>query len=209
VARETPGSSFYPAFGQALRHAGRDLLAPDPSERAQAEALHAGWDLSDWTRADTARAALLLALPPGPKAVEAVLSLHQSADLGEHVSLARALFLPADAPALLHVAREAIRSNMRDVFAALSQRNPYPADHCDETAWNQMVVKCLFVDLPLGTLVGLDRRANAALSRMILDLARERRAAGRPLNPEAWRCVDSSQAAPEELNILKRETGNA
>jgi hypothetical protein len=121
------------------------------------------------------------------------------------VALTRALFVLPDARALLHIAREAIRSNMRDVFAALSQRNPYPSEHCDDIAWNQMVVKCLFVDLPLGSIYGLKTRKNAELSRIILDLARERKAAHRPLAPEAWLCVDTSGVSASELSNLKAE----
>ncbi len=187
------GPSFekilYLAFSQAVRHTGRAPLAVSSEDQAEAFSLHPGWDLRDWTLDQAARAVLLLSLPPGAKTVAALLALHQTADLGEHVALARSLFLLPDAGALLRIAREAIRSNMRDVFAAVSQRNPYPAEHCDDIAWNQMVVKCLFVDLPLESIYGLDRRANRELSRILIDLARERKAANRPLSPEAWRCI--------------------
>ena len=180
---------LYQAFGQALRYAGKAPLALDSAEQAQAFAFHPGWDLRDWTCSQAARAAILLSLPENPKTVEVVLSLFQTADLGEHVAIARSLFLLPDAKELLHIAREAIRSNMRDVFAAISQYNPYPAEHCDEIAWNQMVVKCLFVDLPLRSIYGLDARANTELSRILMGLARERHAAKRPFSPEAWRCM--------------------
>ncbi len=206
LAAGAPEKIFHMAFSQALRHAGHGLLAPSEGEQSEARAFHPGWDLTDWTRDQAARAALLLSLPSGPQAVSTALSLHQTADLGEHVALARALFLLPDASSLLPVAREAIRSNMRDVFAAISQRNPYPARHCDDIAWNQMVVKCLFVDLPLAEIYGLDARANRELSRILLDLARERKAAHRPLSPEAWRCI-----APfaDENGNLKPENAHA
>ncbi len=207
ISGGAPDKTFFLAFGQALRHAGKAPFAPSPAEQAAAVSAHPGWDLSDWSRSDAARAAVLLSLPPGPMAVETVLRLHQSADLGEHVALVRALFLLPDAQALMHLAREAIRSNMRDVFAAMSQRNPYPAEHCDEIAWNQMVVKCLFVDLPLGTIIGLDRRVNPALAGMIVDLAKERKAAKRFLSPEAWRCVApfAGEFGPETKTLILGE----
>ena len=180
---------LYQAFGQALRHTGKAPLSLDASEQAQAFAFHPGWDLRDWTCDQAARAAILSSLPAGSKTIELVLSLFQTADLGEHLAIARSLFLLPDAKALIHIAREAIRSNMRDVFEAISHYNPYPAEHCDEIAWNQMVVKCLFVDLPLGSIYDLDQRTNAELSRILVELARERYAAKRTLSPEAWRCV--------------------
>ena len=99
-------------------------------------------------------------------------------------------------------AREAIRSNMGDVFRAISQRNPYAAEYFDDIAWNQMVAKCVFTDLPLRSIHGLDARANEALARMLLDLAQERRAAGRPLSPEAWRCIVPFSAFEREGEAL-------
>jgi hypothetical protein len=184
-----PDRVLHLAFGQAARKAGHAALNPSGAERAAAAAHHPGWDLREWTVDLAARAALLLSLPDSAKTNAAVLGLFQTADLREHVALARTLFLMPGAAALLHIAREAIRSNMGDVFRAISQGNPYAAEHFDEIAWNQMVAKCVFTDVPLRTVYGLDARVNEALARMLLDLARERRAAGRALSPEAWRCV--------------------
>ncbi len=203
--------TLYQAFGQALRYAGKASLALDAAEQAEAFAIHPGWDLRDWTCDQAARAAILLSLPESPKTVEVVLSLFQTADLGEHLALARSLFLLPDPKSLMHIAREAIRSNMRDVFEAISQYNPYPAEHCDEIAWNQMVVKCLFVDLPLRSIYGLDQRANSELSRILMGLARERYAAKRTLSPEAWRCASpylNEKEAAEFVSLLENGTLN-
>ena len=187
-----PDIFIHVAFSQALRHVGKSPLHLNGEEQAAAFAFHPGWYLRDWTLDQTARTVLLLSLPGGSKTVETLLTLHQTADLGEHVALARALFLLPDAKALLHIAREAMRSNMQDVFSALTQRNPYPSEYCDDIAWNQMVVKCIFLELPLREIYGLDQRRNSELSRILLELSEERRAAGRPLTEEIWRCVDSS-----------------
>jgi hypothetical protein len=189
LAEGVPDRVLYLTFSQAVRHVGKRPLAVDLVEQGEAFSIHPGWDLSDWTCDQAARASILLSIPSGSGAVAAILALHQTADLGEHLAVVRCLFLLPDAKGLLHIAREAIRSNIRDVFAAISQRNPYPAGHCDEIAWNQMVVKCLFVDLPLRSIYGLDRRANKELRRILVDLWLERTAARRPFSSEAWRCV--------------------
>ncbi len=180
---------LYEAFGQALRHVGKSLMMLDVSEQREAFELHRGWDLGEWTRDQAARGAILLSLPQGPRTVEVILSLFQTADMGEHLALARSLFLLPDATALLHIGREGVRSNMRNVFEAISQRNPYPAEHFDDIAWNQMVVKCLFMGLPLRAIYDLDRRNNADLNRILIDLAHERRAAKRTLSPEVLRFI--------------------
>ena len=196
IAAGAPERTFHLAFGMAVRKTGTAPLAPTAAEQAEAFAAHAGWDLRDWTVDQAARAALLLALPASPATTTSIRALFQTADLGEHVALVRSLFLLPGNENLLHIAREGIRSNMGDVFFAVSQRNPYPSERFDDIAWNQMIVKCLFVDLPLWSVFGLDTRANADLARMISDLARERWAAGREISPEAWRCVAPFTESP-------------
>ena len=52
-----------------------------------------------------------------------------------------------------------------------------------------MVLKALFVGSELGPIAGLDDRANPELARILIDYARERWAAGRPVTPELWRPV--------------------
>jgi hypothetical protein len=169
------------------------------------------WDLAAWTLADVGRAFLLLELTPGPDQVRRILALHQSADLGEHVALVRALPLLPDAKLLLPIAREGIRSNMGNVFTAISLRNPYPCRFFDEIAWNQMVVKCVFNDHPLRRIVGLDKRVNADLKQILCDLAKERWAAGRTISPETWRCVGpclDPLADGDALQLLEKALGS-
>ncbi len=55
--------------------------------------------------------------------------------------------------------------------------------------WNQMVVKAIFVEVALWPIQGLDARNNPDLARMLVALLHERRAAGRPISAEIWRCI--------------------
>jgi hypothetical protein len=85
---------------------------------------------------------------------------------------------------LLERAREAVRSSITPIFEAIACHNPYPYDHFGESAWNQMVVKCVFSGLPIESIVGLRERRNPDLVGMLRDLVSERQAAGRAL-PDA------------------------
>lgn len=77
---------------------------------------------------------------------------------------------------------------MTPVFEAVAHRNPFPAETF-EAQWNRMILKAMFISAPLAPVHGLDRRANPALVAMLLDHARERKAAGRAVPDDLWRCV--------------------
>jgi hypothetical protein len=168
----------------------RQPLAPTDAELAAAAASRPGWDPRDWTLDQAARVRLLLAsTADGALLSRRLDTLCSAADVGELVAFYRGLPLYPDPPRHALRAAEGVRSNMRVVFEAVAHRNPYPAEHFVESAWNQMVLKALFVGTRLDLIAGLDRRANPALARMLCDYAHERWAASRPVSPELWRCV--------------------
>lgn len=195
-SRLSSGTDFFTAFAAAGKRAGKAPLLPDTDMAAAACEALPGWDLAGWTLADAARALILLSLPPGPESARLMDRLYETADAGEAVALLRALPLLPDPELHLARAREGARSNAKPQFEAVALRNPYPARHFDETAWNQLVAKALFVGSPLDLIVGLYERGNPALARMLVDHVAERSAAGRPHDPALWHCVDPhAQAA--------------
>jgi hypothetical protein len=189
IAAGAPERIVVPAFSAALRHAGKEPLAPDAAALKAAAAASEGWNPSDWSLADAARILLLLSLPQGEASAKMLTRMWQTADVGEAVALQKALPLLPDPPAYMAWAREGVRSNIKLVFDALVLRNPYPARHFDDIGWNQIVAKSFFMDSPLEAVWGLDRRTNPALARMLTDLAFERWAAGRTIGPLVWRCI--------------------
>ena len=136
--------------------------------------------------------------------------LCSAADIDELVAFYRGLPLYPDPAQHVLRAAEGVRSNMRVVFEAVAHRNPYPAEHFVESAWNQMVLKALFVGTRLDLIAGLDARANPALARMLSDYAHERWAASRPVSPELWRCVGpfaTGAVLDDFRRLLERGTG--
>jgi len=191
LAEGAPPRVLFLDFSGALRRTGKAQLHLRPEDLARADRLRPAWNPAGWTTDQAARIALVLSWPfaDADAYVATLDQIFQSADLGELVALYQALpVLPHPAA---HVRRcaEGVRTNMTDVFKAIVHGNPYPCEHLDEAAWNQMVLKALFVGVELHPVHGLDARKNPALAKMLMDYAAERWAANRAVSPELWRCV--------------------
>jgi hypothetical protein len=197
---------FCALISQASRHAPRGALAPNAGALTRAAELLEGWNPERWSVLDTLRASLLLAREDLAEqgAVEALEEAFRYAEVGELVALYRSLaHLPAP-QRFAWRAGEGARSSMRVVFEAACCDTPFPYRWFDDLAWRQAVIKALFVEAPLWRVWNLDRRLDAELARMALDLADERRSAGRPVNPELWMCL-GTHAGARGLAALERE----
>jgi hypothetical protein len=194
AARRTQSSSgdaeLFRAVSLVTRKIGKADLSPTEDELRAADAARAGWDPRDWSVDQGARIYLLLSTgTDGAVFSRRLDQLCVTADVGELVAFYRGLPLYPEQPRYVLRAAEGVRTNMRAVFEAVAHRNPYPREQLPENAWNQMVLKALFVGSRLDPIVGIDARANPALARMLCDYAHERWSAGRPVSPELWRCV--------------------
>lgn len=197
---------LYAAFTRVPRAIPRQDLCLSVAETAKIAVLVPGFDPMGWSLDQAARAWLLLTAPANDAAAYAALlePLFRAAEVRELTGLCQSLpLLPHPAQHLSH-AQEAVRSNMQCVFAAIALRNSYPAANFAEPAWNQMILKALFIGAPLAQVHGLHQRANPRLTRMLIAYARERRAARRPVPADLWRAcapylderdIDAVQAA--------------
>ena len=205
ISEGGPPRRCYISFSTAVHRCGKDELELGADDLAEAAEVCPGWNPTGWSREQAARALLLLALPAGdPVAWGAILTrVQETADVGEAVALGQALpLLPHPETHVLR-AREILRTNITAAFESVACRNPWPARWLPEDAWNQMVLKAVFVGSRLHTIVGFGERANPDLSRMLADYAHERWSAGRPVDPELWRAV-GPHADAEALEDLAR-----
>jgi hypothetical protein len=180
--------SFNHAWATLPRQLGETALQFDEAALAAAQRACEGWQPLGWRVHEAARLLLML---DGPADADAFIArtdkLFRSAELSELVMLYRALPLYPQPLRWRARAAEGLRSNMKVVFEAVALRNPYPWRWLEEPAWNQLVVKALFVGSRMPDIVGLDERANPRLTRMLIDFASERRSAQRPVDPWLWR----------------------
>jgi hypothetical protein len=205
VRQQPRGDALAVAIGLAPRRLGKADLALTTDDRARASALRPNLDPTEWSVDQTARIAFMAASYAGDDAAFAASfdGFCATAGLNELIALCRGLPVYPAAALLEPRAREAVRSGMKPVFEAVAHRNPYAVECFGEDAWNQMVVKAFFIGSPLWPIQQLDRRGNPRLARMLVDLAMERWAAGRPVSAEVWCCV-APHADAEGIMALVR-----
>lgn len=174
---------FFAAFAGAQRRFGQARPALTAAERNQ---LHGAGlvEPASFSVADLARAELLLcacAALPESAHVPLLTEGLQKGDSAERAAILRALPLLPGPVRFCELAIDACRTNVVDVFAAIACDNPFPARHFPDPNFNQLVMKALFLELPLARVYGWRDRSNPELVRMASDYEAERRAAGRPV----------------------------
>jgi hypothetical protein len=203
-------TQFASLLSIASRYTPREDLRPTCAERQHAGEALEGWNPERWKLLEMVRVAMILAHPAlcsdGP--ADALEETFRHADMGELGALYRGLALLPHPKRFLWRATEGCRTNIRPVFEAIACDNPYPALHFDDTAWNQLVIKAIFVEAPVWRIVGLDSRLSLELSRMVVDLVEEKRSAGRKIPPLLWLCL-GEHPGERGLAQLQKELSGA
>jgi len=168
-------------YAAVRRKLGQALVEPGVEQVRALDAV--GLDAPQgWSCDEVGRAALLcaaLAARPGDGHPALVHTLYTKGDTHERRALLRALPLLPDPQRFASTAIEACRTNVVPVFEAIACENTYPERHFPDTAFEQLVLKALFLEVSLARVRGLAARARPELARMASDYAAERRAAGR------------------------------
>ncbi|MBZ9731435.1 EboA domain-containing protein [Salegentibacter sp. JZCK2] len=183
--------SFYLTFSTAPRFIKKNSLSFTKEERIRAEKLRRGFQPQHWDLLQCVRTYFLVMLPGDEEEnfIKNITRLFETADLDEQVAMYGALPLLTFPTALITRTREGLRTNITDVFDAIVLDNPYPADFLGQDAWNQMLLKAVFMQRPLYRIYNADERVNPELAKMLVDFAHERWAASRDVLPELWRFI--------------------
>ena len=188
------------AFTNAPKHTGHGLLQLSASERAALDSVFPGVVFDRWTAGDAGRAVLLLTLAERVGADEfaaAAMECYERGDSREQQSWLKAVPLLPGPERFVSVTIDACRTNIVPQFESIACENSYPERHFPELHFNQLVLKAMFNGISLARIVGLGGRLNPELSRMALDYAAERRAAGRAV-PADLALVLTPDARTEE-----------
>jgi len=171
------------ALAGAGRRVGKAALALDAAETERLRAAGVDWPIA--TRLDELwRIAALLDAAADPDFARLVADAYRGGDSDERCAVLRALPLLPEPERFAALAADACRSSVRPIFEAIACENPFPARHLSALHFNQMILKALFLDVPLARVHGLDGRRGDELTRMARDYAAERRAAGRPVSAD-------------------------
>ncbi|MFP4091326.1 MAG: EboA domain-containing protein [Cyclobacteriaceae bacterium] len=189
LRRDWNQRTFYFTFSSVPRFMGKSSVPYTDDDLIRANELRRGFTPSGWDLTQLARTYILLFLPH-EDVEEYLLTINrmcETADMYEQQTLYAALPLLPHPEELTGRAAEGVRTNMTNVFDAIALHNPYPADYLEEKAWNQLLLKAVFMGRPLYKIYHADKRSNPELARMLVDFAHERWAAGRQVSPEIWR----------------------
>ena len=191
ISQTNKTTTLFSSFSAVPRYLGKEKLNLLEDELKTAQNLVVGWQPSEWSIDQVGRTLLLLAFPSqdSNKYVATLNQILASADVGETIAFYQSLPLLPHPEKFQLRAAEGVRTNMTSVFNAVALKNPYPAKYLNELAWNQMVLKALFVGSPLHPIYGLEHRNNQLLCQMLVDYASERLAASRTVSSELWELV--------------------
>lgn len=177
------------AFAAAGRHVGRGGLDVPGAELTTAAGEHI--PLAAWRVDDAARVRLLLAVArhAPATALDRARELYFGGDTRERAGALRALSLlpgAADDDVALPAVLDALRTNQGEIFEAAVLENPYAARHLPQLEWRKAALKALFLGWSIHRVGRLEQRADAELSRSLVELAAEREAANRVVSPDTW-----------------------
>jgi len=187
---------FLVAWSGCGRRLGRAPLTVTDGEVSALAAAEAPFTPRGWGTDELGRGLLLLTAAPSTRDLPSALDgLFRTGEIREQQALLKTLFYLPDAERFVALAAEAVRTNVVSVLEAITCGNPYPAAHLPELAFNQLIMKAMFNQLPLGRVMGLAARLGPELRRMVQAYASERRAAGRSVPPDVDLILGGGQHA--------------
>ena len=169
-------------FAEIPNLTGSSLCAFTDGDKQLLRITFPGSCVETWPIDQLVRFCLLLANPSINQST--IRLLFSFGELRELICLYASLAYLPDPESYFAQAKEGLRSSNTDLFKAIACHNPYPELYFDENTFDNMVLKCIFLEIPLLTIIGLTNRNNTNLINKINYLYLERKKAGRSMHLE-------------------------
>ncbi|MGI9275187.1 MAG: EboA domain-containing protein [Endozoicomonas sp.] len=137
-----------------------------------------------------------------------ITNAYQAGDEYERDAILKGLSLLDPEGKLVELSIHFGRTNSLRLFSAIALLNPYAARHYSNSAFNQLVLKALSMDLDIRQITHLDQRRNQALNTMCLDYIEELQATDRAIPESITFAFSYHQLSDKEkvfLNHLNTE----
>ena len=162
------------------------------------------WGISDpvsqhWTMAELGRAHVLAMLlhskrVEDARSVDYLCQVYRYSDDAEKQAIIKSLFFLPGNERFKSLALDATRTNSKELLSVLLVGNTYPAQRFTDSEFNGLVLKALFMRIPIVDVPGLEVRSNPELSRMCEDYIQELRDAGRDVPADIWLALAGSMS---------------
>jgi hypothetical protein len=199
---------FFISFALINKKISRGHLQLSLSQLQIIQLKYPEFNIENWTLDQLCRFSLLMYYPL--LSVESLTKLISVADTREQISIFKSIPYLENASHFAPIVVNGIRTNIVDVFDAITLKNPYPASYFSQDEWNQMILKAVFMERPIYQIKDIDQRKNEKLAHILFDYARERWAASRRVTPELWRMISGYITEKLFVEMIKKMAeGNA
>lgn len=188
LAASPEAPSFYLTFGLIGKKIANIPAQIGQKTEALFKAINPDFSADQFRLDELCRLLLLLHLD-SDRNHELISTLIGSSDRKEQITIFKSLQYLENAGDFTMEMIDGLRTNMVDVFDAISQYNSFPVRFFHSGAWNQMVLKSIFMERPIYKIQGVDAKRNQKLADTLHDFVHERWSAGRNVHPELWRLV--------------------
>ncbi|GAB3266627.1 EboA domain-containing protein [Kineosporia babensis] len=151
---------------------------------------------------EAARIKMLAELPDQ----EEIPDLYRYGDVNEKRAVILAIAERNTKDQLLDLARDAFRSN--DPRLVTASAAPGIVQNLSDEEADQLLMKCLFMGIPLDRVPAITGRSTARTAEMAANFVLERVCAGRDVSPDVWPIIDQHPPA-EVLNQIEEQLASA
>ncbi|BDD06548.1 hypothetical protein AUTU_40310 (plasmid) [Aureibacter tunicatorum] len=189
------------SFSLISRRINQKDISFENKEKEFTESIHPYFNQLNWNNQNISRLAFLLSLNENSLKDE-LKSLCDYASVKEQASIYQSMHFIDTEGKCAPVFQEGIRTNVIETFDALALANPYPSLYLNESAWNQMILKSIFMNRPLNKIHGLEDRNNLKLAHSLRDYALERKSAGRNVPDTLWSLIEPFKEQIEGIDEI-------